>query len=144
MIEVKEKDFIIGVWLVERYRFGKVFIYCVRGEEVNEYICYLKYIYDQQTYNIYMCDNDYKNIFIKKNIAELDIIRFCNDKSGELSMLFCHNKEKILIGGDIKKYEEIKDKTPWLPPIVIFPQSKLKEENNQKKRKKFKSSFEIG
>lgn len=138
MIEVKEDDFIIGVWMVERIRLGKVYIYFVKGNEPNEYIGYLKYVYDQQSYNIYMCDNDYKNIFTKKNIPECDMIKLCNDKAGELSILFCHNKEKVIIGGRIDKYKEMMDKTPWLPPIVLFPQSKLKEEKNKKKRKKGK------
>lgn len=139
MIEIKEDDFIIGVWMVERHRLGKVYIYFVKGNEPNEYIGYIRYVYEQQRYNIYMCDNDYRNTFTKKNISELDMIRLCNDKASEMHIMFCHGKEKVLISGGIDKYKEIMEKTPWLPPIVLFPQSKLKEEKNQKKRKKGKS-----
>ena|ERR1700678_996880 len=124
MIEIKEDDFIIGVWMVERHRFGKVYIYCTKGKEKNEYIGYIKYIYEQQNYNIYMCDNDYRNTFTKKNISELDMIRTCNDKASELFILFCHKKEKILIGGGIDIYRKTMKDASWLPPIVLFPKSK--------------------
>lgn len=137
MIEIKENDYIIGVWMVQRHNFGKVYIYCVKGDRDNEFIVYLKYIYDQQRYNVYMCDNDHKNTFTKSNISEIDIIKICNNKCGELAILFCHEKEKILIGGNKDRYLEIMEKTPWLPPIILFPKAKLKEMKKGKERTKY-------
>jgi hypothetical protein len=137
VIEVKENDYIIGIWLVQRYNFGKVYIYSVRGEKDNEFIIYLKYIYDQQRYNVYMSDNDHKNTFTKSNISEIDTIKICNDKAGELGILFCHKKYKILIGGDKDRYLEIMAKTSWLPPIILFPKTKLKELKKSKERTKY-------
>ena len=117
IIKVKSTDYIIGVWMVQQVYLGSVYVYSIRGEKENEWIKYIKYIYVNQNYNMHMHDNDYKNIFTYKGKTEVDMIKICNEKINELAILFCHNKEKILIGGDIKKYREVAIKNKWLLPI---------------------------
>ena len=73
-----------------------------------------------------MHDNDYKNTFTYREISEVDMIKICNDKINELEILFCHNKEKILIGGDITKYRQLALKNQWLLPISETQEGKSK------------------
>ena len=136
MIQVNATDYIVALWMVERVSLGKVFIYAVKGEEENEWTGYIKYIYVNDDFNIYMCDNDYKNTFTHKNISELDIIKICNDRTNEMAMLFCHNREKIIIGGDIDKYNRLALKNPWFPPIMIMPEVAQRKEKRLKEMRK--------
>lgn len=117
IIKVKSKDYIVGVWMAQQVYLGKVFVYSIKGEKDNEWIKHIKYIYVNQNYNMHMHDNDYKNISTHRGITKVDIIKICNDTINELAILFCHNKENILIGGDLTKYKEIALKNKWLLPI---------------------------
>jgi len=83
--------------------WGKVFVYCTKGTEKDEWVKYIKYIYINQNYNIHAHDNDYKNIITHQGITEIDLIKICNEKINELSILFCHNQKKTLIGGGYRK-----------------------------------------
>lgn len=126
IIKVKSTDYIIGVWMVQQVYLGKVFVYSIKGEKENEWVKHIKYIYVNQNYNMHMHDNDYKNTFTYKEISEVDMIRICNEKINELAILFCHNKEKILIGGDITKYRQLALKNQWLLPISETQEDKAK------------------
>ncbi len=117
IIKVKNDDYIVGVWMAEQVYLGKVFVYSIKGNKSNEWTKYIKYIYVNQGYNMYMHDNDHQNIFTHKEITEIDVIKICNQKIDELSILFCHNKEKVLIGGNLEKYKKIAIKNKWLLPI---------------------------
>ncbi len=117
IIKVKNTDYIVGVWMAEQVYLGKVFVYSIKGKSSNEWTKYIKYIYVNHGYNMYMHDNDHQNILTHKKLTEIDIIKICNQKIDELSILFCHNKEKILIGGDLEKYKKIAIKNKWLLPI---------------------------
>lgn len=126
IIKVKSTDYIIGVWMVQQVYLGRVFVYSIKGEKENEWIKNIKYIYVNQNYNMHMHDNDYKNTFTYREISEVDMIRICNEKINELAILFCHNKEKILIGGDITKYRQLALKNQWLLPISETQEGKSK------------------
>jgi hypothetical protein len=126
IIKVKSTDYIIGVWMVQQVYLGRVFVYSIKGEKENEWIKNIKYIYVNQNYNMHMHDNDYKNTFTYREISEVDMIKICNDKINELEILFCHNKEKILIGGDITKYRQVALKNQWLLPISETQEGKSK------------------
>lgn len=126
IIKVKSTDYIIGVWMVQQVYLGRVFVYSIKGEKENEWIKNIKYIYVNQNYNMHMHDNDYKNTFTYREISEVDMIRICNEKINELAILFCHNKEKILIGGDITKYRQVALKNQWLLPISETQEGKSK------------------
>lgn len=126
IIKVKSTDYIIGVWMVQQVYLGRVFVYSIKGEKENEWIKNIKYIYVNQNYNMHMHDNDYKNTFTYREISEVDMIKICNDKINELEILFCHNKEKILIGGDITKYRQLALKNQWLLPISETQEGKSK------------------
>lgn len=126
IIKVKSTDYIIGVWMVQQVYLGRVFVYSIKGEKENEWIKNIKYIYVNQNYNMHMHDNDYKNTFTYREISEVDMIKICNDKINELEILFCHNKEKILIGGDITKYKQLALKNQWLLPISETQEGKSK------------------
>lgn len=117
IIKVRSTDYIVGVWMAEQVYLGKVFIYSIKGIENNEWVKHTKYIYINQNYNMHLHDNDYKNIITHKEKTEIDIIKICNEKINELSILFCHNKEKVLIGGDLTKYKTIALKNTWMLPI---------------------------
>lgn len=127
IIKVKSTDYIIGVWMVQQVYLGRVFVYSIKGEKENEWIKNIKYIYVNQNYNMHMHDNDYKNTFTYREISEVDMIRICNEKINELAILFCHNKEKILIGGDITKYRQLALKNQWLLPISETQEGKSKK-----------------
>lgn len=126
IIKVKSTDYIIGVWMVQQVYLGRVFVYSIKGEKENEWIKNIKYIYVNQNYNMHMHDNDYKNTFTYRELSEVDMIKICNDKINELEILFCHNKEKILIGGDITKYRQLALKNQWLLPISETQEDKAK------------------
>lgn len=126
IIKVKSTDYIIGVWMVQQVYLGRVFVYSIKGEKENEWVKNIKYIYVNQNYNMHMHDNDYKNTFTYREISEVDMIKICNDKINELEILFCHNKEKILIGGDITKYKKLALKNQWLLPISETQEGKSK------------------
>ena len=126
IIKVKSTDYIIGVWMVQQVYLGRVFVYSIKGEKEKEWIKNIKYIYVNQNYNMHMHDNDYKNTFTYREISEVDMIKICNDKINELEILFCHNKEKILIGGDITKYRQLALKNQWLLPISETQEGKSK------------------
>lgn len=126
IIKVKSTDYIIGVWMVQQVYLGRVFVYSIKGEKENEWVKNIKYIYVNQNYNMHMHDNDYKNTFTYREISEVDMIKICNDKINELEILFCHNKEKILIGGDITKYKQLALKNQWLLPISETQEGKSK------------------
>lgn len=126
IIKVKSTDYIIGVWMVQQVYLGRVFVYSIKGEKENEWVKNIKYIYVNQNYNMHMHDNDYKNTFTYREISEVDMIKICNDKINELEILFCHNKEKILIGGDITKYKQLALKNQWLLPISETQEDKAK------------------
>lgn len=126
IIKVKSTDYIIGVWMVQQVYLGRVFVYSIKGEKENEWIKNIKYIYVNQNYNMHTHNNDYKNTFTYREISEVDMIKICNDKINELEILFCHNKEKILIGGDITKYRQVALKNQWLLPISETQEGKSK------------------
>lgn len=118
IIKIKATDYIVGLWMAQQVYLGKVFVYAIKGSKDDEWIKHIKYIYVNDSYNIYMHDNDYKNTLFHNGISEIDIIKICNEEINELAILFCHNKEKILIGGDLTKYREIAIKNQWMLPIM--------------------------
>lgn len=120
LIQIKKTNYIVGVWMVERIYLGKVFIFAVKGKNKDEWILYIRYKYTDPNYNMYSSDNDHKNTVLYNKITEMDIVKICNNKMDELSILFCHNKNKLFIGGDIYKYNEILEKNPWLPTISLM------------------------
>lgn len=127
LIQIKKTDYIVGVWMIERVYLGKAYIFSVKGTKKDEWILYIRYKYNDSLYNMYGDDNDYKNTLSYNNILETDIIKICNNKTDDLSLLFCHNKNKILIMGDIYKYNEILVKNPWLPTLsLIIKKEKIK------------------
>ena len=136
MIQVRRTDYIVGIWMVERINLGKVFIYSLKGENKNEWIGYIKYNYVKQDYNIYMSDNNYRNTFTHKDISESDMMKICSDRINELAILFCHNREKLMIGGDIKKYHELSNKNPWLPGMSLISINVERREQRLKEMRK--------
>ena len=67
MIKVNETDYIVGLWMVKRFGLGKVYVYATKCENKDEWTIHKKYMYDNQSYNIYMNDNDYKNNCLYKD-----------------------------------------------------------------------------
>lgn len=126
IIKVRSTDYIVGVWMAEQVYLGKVFVYLIKGKKYNEWIKHIKYIYINPNYNMYLHDNDYKNIITHSGMSEIDAIKICNEKINELSILFCHNKEKILIGGDLTKYKTIALKNKWMLPISEIKEDRAK------------------
>lgn len=120
LIQIKKTDYIIGIWMAEKINLGKVFVFSTRVIDKDEWILYIRYNYVDQNYNIFSDDNDWKNTILYKNISEIDIIKICNNKIDDLSILFNHNKNKILIGGDIYRYNKVLEKNPWLPTISLI------------------------
>lgn len=127
VIKLKGTDYIVGVWMAEQVYLGKVFVYSLKGTEDNQWVKYVKYIYVNPRYNMFMHDNDYKNIVTYNGLTETDIIKKCNEKINELSILFWHNKEKVMIGGDLVKYQQLSLKNPWLLPVSEVKESDVKK-----------------
>jgi hypothetical protein len=120
LIQIKNTDYIVGVWMVERVYLGKAYILAVKGANKKEWIMYIRYKYNDCIYNMYGDDNDYKNTISYNNITEIDIIKICNNKMDDLSILFCNNKNKVLINGDIYIYNKFLEKNTWLPTLSLI------------------------
>ena len=130
MIKVNETDYIVGLWMVKRFGLGKVYVYATKYENKDEWTIHKKYMYDNQSYNIYMNDNDYKNNCLYKDKSEVDIIKLCNEIANELAVLFNHEQEKVLIGGDISKYNYLALRNKWFPNLLIAPPPKEKKKKD--------------
>ena len=77
-----------------------------------------------------MNDNDYKNNCLYKDKSEVDIIKLCNEIANELAVLFNHEQEKVLIGGDISKYNYLALRNKWFPNLLIAPPPKEKKKKD--------------
>lgn len=127
LIQIKKTDYIVGIWMVERNNLGKVFIILTKDIKKDEWILYIRYNYVDQCYNMFWDDNDWRNTTFYKNVSEIDMIKICNDKMNELAILFSHNKNKILIGGDISIYNKVLEKHPWLPTLSLIVKKEKRE-----------------
>lgn len=127
LIQIKNTEHIVGIWMCEKIYLGRVYVVSVKDDEPDQWVEYIKYNYDNKNINLYMSDNDYKNIIIHKNINEMDLIKICNNKIDDLSILFSNCENKVLVGGDLLKYNEIMGKNIWMPPLSILPKDKKKK-----------------
>lgn len=130
LIQIKNTEHIVGIWMCEKIYLGRVYVISVKDDEPSQWIEYIKYNYDNKNINLHMSDNDYKNIIIHKNINEMDVIKICNKKIDDLSILFSYCENKVLVGGDLLKYNEIMGKNTWMPPLSILPKDKKKKRKN--------------
>ena len=48
LIQLRNTDYIVGVWMCERVNLGKVFIFIIKGDKKDEWIKLVKYKYDNQ------------------------------------------------------------------------------------------------
>jgi hypothetical protein len=110
--------------MCEQLILGKVYIFITKEDGKEEWTKIIKYYYNDQRYNIYMNDNDYKNIKKYKNKSEIDMIKIANQEIDDLSILFCQSTKKILIGGNLNTYNEVCKKNSWLPPLAMLPKEK--------------------
>ncbi len=124
MIQIKYTDYILGIWMCEQLNLGKVYIYIVKGNEKEEWVKLIKYYYNDQRYNLYMQDNDYKHIKSYNNKSEIDMIKIANKEIDDLSVLFKHSTNKVLVGGGLNVYTKVSEKYPWLPPLAMLPKEK--------------------
>ena len=117
MIEFKRATYILGMWYAERYKFGKVFIYAIKGKEENHWEGHIRYIYHNNNINMYLEIDNPNNFFFHSGIDENDMIKICNAKIEELHCIFSHEKDMLIVQGDINKLFTIAEKMTWIPPI---------------------------
>ena len=67
--------------------------------------------------NMYLEIDNPNNFFFHSGIDENDMIKICNAKIEELHCIFSHEKDMLIVQGDINKLFTIAEKMTWIPPI---------------------------
>lgn len=134
MIDIKNEDYILGIWYASRLRLGKVYMWALRGTKPDEWIGHLRYRYDNLNLTLSIDDSNPQNIFICSKTSEKNMKKLCQDRFDELTILFCHECDYLIIGGNLNKLHKMGKAKEWLPLI--------REEDYKKKIKNKK--YNIG
>src|SRR5271169_3328585 len=125
MIEFKRDAYIVGIWYANRIKFGKVYIYALKGKADNEWIGHIKYIYHNDNINLYLDHDSHFNLFLHKGITEEDMMKICKDRIDELHCIFNHKSDKLIVNGNFEKLEKLRENKGWLPDMRQEPVVKI-------------------
>lgn len=129
MIDIKNEDYILGIWYASRIRLGQVYMWALRGKEPNEWVGHLRYRYDNLNLTLSIDDSNPQNTFIRTATSEKDMKKLCQDRYDELTILFCHKSDYLIVGGNLNKLHRMRKDKGWLPLI--------RDEDYKKKTKKY-------
>ena len=117
MIKFKMNHHIAGIWFAERIKLGRVYIYAFKENKGNIWTGRIRYVYYNLAINISHDEDSHHNIFIHENIKEEEIIKICNDKWEEFYCIFNHNKDKLIVKGNLETFIEKSKGIAWMPLI---------------------------
>ena len=119
MIELNNDTHIVGIWYASRINLGKVYLWALRGKEPDKWIGHIRYRYDNLNITLNIDDDNPYNTFLGDNISEDQMIKICKDRFNELKILFIHDSDYFLIGGNFYKLEKLGHNKGWIPLIRI-------------------------
>jgi hypothetical protein len=134
MIEIKNDDYILGIWYARRLKMGKVYMWALRGKDNHEWTGHLRYRYDNLNLALSVDDTNPQNTFMHSATCENDMKKLCQDRYDELTILFCHESDFLIVGGNLNKLHKIRKDKTWLPLIRDEDYKNKTKKYNKKKK----------